>query len=168
MISKQRGMVLPITITMIIILTLIVLSLMQAVFLYLKASNNQIANHKNLYELEALANQLIDLNAKPECIVNEQNPNILASLLLQNHGCLFKYNKKNYYYIIADLGIYSCLQIKILENIYSSHHWLISVIPEPPKQHLLQLRVAKPYTLSECLLDEAKMISSGIISWKFI
>ena len=92
MISKQRGMVLPITITMIIILTLIVLSLMQAVFLYLKVSNNLISNHEKLYELETIAKQIIKSNNKLKCITSEQDPNILASLLLQNNGCLINYN----------------------------------------------------------------------------
>ncbi len=168
MISKQRGMVLPITITMIIILTLIVLSLMQAVFLYLKVSNNLISNHEKLYELETIAKQIIKSNNKLKCITSEQDPNILASLLLQNNGCLINYNKKNYYYLIADLGIYPCLQIRSRSDVFSSHHWLISVITALPKQKLLQLRMAKSSEFSECLLDDLKIISGGSVSWRYI
>ena len=153
---------------MIVILTTLVLTLMQAVFLYIKISNQEATKHEALYQLEAVAHRLIRAENDPNCVVTEESPNQIVDLLLHNQGCSFNDNNRQYYYMIDDLGLYPCLQIVVGKKIYSSHHWLISAATAPPQQSILQLRIAKPARAIICDLVEARQINRGVISWRYL
>jgi len=156
---------------MIVILTMLVLSLMQAVFLYFKVSNQVVKKHEELYQLEAVAYKLAIakqelLNA--DCILTDTDPNQVVDMLLHNSGCSLIDNNRQYYYLIDNLGLYPCLQILSDKKIYSSHHWLISVATPPPRQTVLQLRVTEPARPITCELSEMHQIDRGVISWRYL
>ncbi len=152
-------------------MTLLVLSLLQGVFLYIKLNNQVVKNHKNFYQLEAMAYKLAmkkDGLASSDCIMTETNPNQIVDLLLAKQGCTLTDNNQNYHYLIDDLGLYPCLQVQEDKTIYSSHHWLISVATFLPHQAILQLRIAKPDRAITCERPEVHIINSGVISWRYL
>ena len=161
-------MVLLTTIIMIVILTMLVLTLMQAVFLYITVSNQVVIKHEALYQLEAAAHQLMRIKKDPNCMVTDEDPNQVVDRLLHNQGCLFKDNNHLYYYVIDDLGLYPCLQMVFGQKKYSSHHWLISAASAPPRQDVLQLRIAEPVRAIYCDFSAARQINRGMISWRYL
>ena len=164
-------MILLTTIIMIVILTMLVLSLMQAVFLYFKVSNQVVIKHEELYQLEAVAFKLVLEKQNPlhaDCTLTDTNPNQVVDMLLHNGGCSLIDNHRQYYYLIDNLGLQPCLQIFLSGKMYSSHHWLISVATPPPRQTVLQLRVADSARPMTCELSEAHQISPGVLSWRYL
>lgn len=156
------------TIIMIVILTMLVLTLMKAVFLYIKVDNQVVIKHEALYELEAVAHKLINVQMDPNCVVIIDDPNQALDLLLHHGGCSLIDNNRQYYYVVDDLGLYPCLQMISGKKIDSSHHWLITVATVPPRQEILQLRIAKPAQAMACDFVEARQINEGVISWRYL
>ena len=165
--KKQRGMVLLTTILMIIILTMLVLSLMQGVFLYIKCSNQHLKNQDRLAHLEAAAHQLTFSKAS-DCLSPEVDLNQVVERLYHNQGCSFLYNQQQYYYFFTDLGGDPCLPLVYENQIYSSHHWIITIATPPPLQKILQLRIAKPDMKIICTQAMKRQISMGINSWRYL
>jgi hypothetical protein len=158
-------MILLTTIVMIIVLTMLVLTLMQAVFLYIKVSNQVVSKHEALYQLEAVAHKLIMLKNDPNCIITEGDPNQMIDLLQHNRGCSFDDNQRHYRYVVDDLGLFPCLQIVSGKKKYSTHHWLITVAAVGG-QDILQLRIAKQARELTCNFLEERQIHQGVISWR--
>lgn len=156
------------TIIMLSLLTMLVLSLMQSVFLYTKVSNQVVVKHKALYQLEEAAYHLITESYSPNCLFTSENPNRIVDFLLHNQGCSFIWQHQQYYYLVDDLGIYPCLQAISGNEVQSSHHWLLTVLSSLPYQAVLQLRIAKPMRRLHCDLTEARQIKMGIISWRYL
>lgn len=153
---------------MISIITMLVLSLMQSVLLYVKVSNQVGANHEALYQLEAAAYHLITANYSSDCIFTGENPNQIVEFLLHNRGCSLIWQHHQYYYLVDDLGLYPCLRAISDKEIQSSHHWLITVFSPTPQPAVLQLRVAKPVRAIQCELSESRQINMGVISWRYL
>ena len=164
---KQVGIVLLTTIIMISILSLLVLTMLQAMHLYIKAGNASMSHHKLIYGLEDAAFRIIrsELSAA-SCIVNEKNPNHLNRLLVSGQGCPYINNKQHYSYLIADLGLYPCLQIASNNQNDGSHHWWISVIAE--QGDLLQLRIAQRMIGAICESRQQYYIHEGVLSWRYL
>ena len=69
-------MVLLTTIMMIVVLTMLVLTLMQAVCLYIKINHSVVNNHESLYQLETVARTLaMSQQVAPftDCLFTETN-----------------------------------------------------------------------------------------------
>lgn len=162
--QKQAGVVLLTTILMIAILTLLILSLMQGVFLYIKGCNQIVTQHQSFYQMEAIANKL-DVS-KRACLVNDKDPNQLIDVLLTQHGCTFIDDKQQYWYAVEDLNVYPCLQITDGERVYSSHHWLITLATIHPQVIVLQLRIATIANTEKCEQASAQLIQSGVLTWR--
>ncbi len=168
--SYQKGLVLFTTMMLTSILTLLVLSLIQAVFLYVKASQQFIHRHQAFYQLEAVANQLRLSNLLDEdfdCFVEGKNPNEVIELLKRHQGCKKMVGKQSYYYLFEDLGEQACFLIESNHNLFSSHHWLLSVVSMESPIEVLQLRFAKSMSLMPCS-DHERIISAGILSWRHL
>ena len=164
----QKGVVLFTTMIMLSILTLLILSLMQAILLTVKASNQLAKRHEVFYQLEAAAIQLSGSNFSHEeqaCTVSEKNPNEVIELLQRHHGCIKMIGRQSYRYLIVDLGAYPCLRIKSGSQLKSSHHWLLSIATEGSVFEVLQLRIARAVDLVQCVGNEI-IISEGTVSWK--
>jgi len=166
--SRNKGMVVLTTIIMLSILTMLVLSLLQSVFLYTKVSNQVLAKHKALYQLEAAAYHLIADNYAPACLLTLENPNRIIDFLLHKRGCSFIWEDQRYYYLVDDLGLYPCLQTMSDSEVKSSHHWLITVLSSFPQQAVLQLRIAKSVRAIHCDIEHTRQINMGVISWRYV
>jgi hypothetical protein len=127
----SKGFVLFTTILMLAMLTLLVLSLMQAVLLYVKAGNQLTHRHQAFYQLETAAHllQLSHLaNHDFQCTVENKSPNEVIEHLKHHHGCEKVIGQEAYVYLLEDLGDFPCLQIELEHQIWSSHHWRLTVM----------------------------------------
>ena len=80
----QKGLVLFTVIVLLAILTTLVLSLLQTVFLYTEASNQVAKRHQLFYQIEAAANQLQSLDESTvddQCKVYGKASNDVMNLL---------------------------------------------------------------------------------------
>ena len=164
-------MVLLTTIMMIVILTMLVLTLMQAVCLYIKVNHSVVNNHESMYQLETVARTLAmsrQVMSFTDCLFTEANPNAIVAMLLNNQGCAITDNNRRYSYLIDDLGVFPCLKIMFNNKVNSSHHLLITVASASPHMQILQVRVAKPMNDVGCELFEPREILAGIISWRYL
>ena len=164
LLSRMQGIVLLTTMMMIAILTMLVLSLMQGVFLYIKSCNQIVTNHDVIYQMEAIAGKL-ELSTSA-CIVRNKNVNQLVEQLAENGGCLFDEGARQYKYVLADLGLYPCLQINLDETLYGSHHWLITIKTVQPPNMIVQLRFATIAKATVCELSTVHRIKPGVLSWR--
>jgi len=166
--QQQIGIVILTTIIMLSILTLLVLSLMQTVLLYIKVSNQVLIRHERFYKLEAAAHQLLLKNHQADCVIHYENPNKIMGLSVDGQGCLFVQEKQQYQYLVDDLGLFPCLKMAYGKERQSSHHWVITILSPLPEQAMLQLRIAKPAKAVACGFSDERWINSGIISWRYL
>lgn len=162
---RQQGMVLFTCMMMLAISSLLILSLMQAFFLYVKASAALAKRHQAFYQLEAFANQLRASNLSlmdSRCRVEDKNPNEVLSMLKNHVGCEHAEGEDTYRYLVEDLGEYPCLQINASMG---SHHWLISIARIDSKFEPLQIRVAVQVESIQCD-GRISYIHAGILSWR--
>lgn len=167
----QKGVVLFTTVMMLSILMLMILSLMQAVFLYVKASKQIVDWHQQFYQLEAFTNQLRvspHLAGNEDCRVKNKSPNAVIDLLQKQHGCKAVLENQTYIYLIDDLGEYPCLHIMNNHGVRSSHHWLVSVARLGPPVEILQLREARSIDLMTCDDNTVNVIHEGVLSWRHV
>jgi Tfp pilus assembly protein PilX len=157
-----QGMILLTTMTMIMVLTLLVLSLMQGVLLYVKQSSQQILKHDELLQLENAAQKIMDLRSD-ECVVKETNPNQLIEQLKRG-ACTFNDNKRVFYYLISELGDFPCIKI----GKQGTHHRLITLSFTETPNVILQLRLASPAQEIICNPLEIRSIQRGVISWRYL
>ncbi|KTD21833.1 hypothetical protein [Legionella londiniensis] len=168
--GHDKGMILLSTVTMMALLSLLVLSLFQSIFLYAKANSHFTSNHQEFYALETVAHLLIQSKVflkERGCFCSEPDFASALKKLKEGKGCRFLFKQENYQYYINDLKEYSCLNIRLERKIRSSHHWLLSVMNE--KQQFLQLRIAwEGSGQGQCREGQAKYIPAGIISWRYL
>lgn len=156
-----------------LLLSLIILSGMQTLFLYGKMSNQVLISHQQFYQLESVASILVERSAEANissnCIVNaEESAHLRGGLFLHQRGCSIVVNRQRYHYVLMDLGLYPCLSILSRDTLYSSHHWLINVVMAGKLQQSLQLRLALPEKKIDCMLPIQHIINAGVISWRSI
>lgn len=166
--KHQNGIVLFTTILMLAMITVLILSLMQAVFLYAKASNHLAHRHEIFYQLESAAHQLSALNllsSDDACMLKGEAPDKIVNLLKFHKGCQINMNHHVFEYLIDDLGVFPCLQIDSNHHLDSSHHYLLTVaIHQLPQLEWIQLRIAKRIAPLPCD-EETRLIHEGILSW---
>lgn len=167
--KQENGMILLTTLSMMAIIAMLVLSLMQSVFLYIRVTNALETQHETLSQLEAVAKELIEGNHPSDCVLSLKNFNQINDLLLKKKGCSKRHNHQQYHYLINDLGTFPCLQITAdSKQYFGSHHWLITVANELTPVSILQLRVAKLTKEGGCELEETRIIKEGVLSWRYI
>lgn len=159
---KQAGIILLTTAIILLVLTLLVGSLLQAIRLYSKINNQLALKNEAFYALEAIALKL-PLENNEQCIRFEQDPN-RAIELLPDHHCQWVDKQKTYDYMISDLGAYPCLIGRFNKKETSSHHWLVTI---KSSQGILQLRIATPERAIPCKLNKRE-IGMGILSWRYV
>jgi len=165
--ERVQGTVLLTTIIIVSILAILILSMMQAVFLYLKASGHVVVHQQEFYQLEAAAQKIAAFD-KPlaHCVVQKINPNDIMSQLLSDKGCVLMVGDQRYQYLIDDLGEYPCLNIAYDKRIYGSHHWLISIATS--ESAILQIRLVKRAETPRCKQVEEREVHEGISSWRYL
>lgn len=163
----KRGIVLLTTILMISALSLVVLVMMQAVYLYAKLSGQLAFQHDNFYRLERVAAMIeaeLTTYIQKKCLIESPDPNALEPL--EHRRCVISVDKQSFYYQISDMGEYPCLQLKVNHQWVASRHWLISVADD--KNAMLQIRVVRPGQSANCHLAKKKLITRDRISWRFM
>ncbi len=160
----QVGMVLLTTMMMIGILTMLILTLMQGVLLYIKANNQIVSNHRLFHQMEATVHKL-NLH-DPACTVQDKNPNELFALLAAHQGCKITDGTRQYAYLLGDLGLFPCLQMVLDEARHGSRQVLVTMASMQPPNLALQLRIALLAETAECGLSISHQIHPGVMSWR--
>ena len=169
--TQEKGVILLTTILMITLLSMLVVSLLQMVFLYVKTSAALIEKHKAFYRAEASAHRLFTKQhflKNASCKTDESDPNRVLSLLRKKQGCVFQDNDYSYHYFFEDRGVYSNLCINAGDTQLSTHHWQLSMVQDSPQLSLIQIRMALPENSEPCTLKEQTIIPPGIISWRYV
>lgn len=168
---KGRGYILISTLLMIMIMSLLILSRLQALLLYSKLSSRYTVYHQEFYQLESQARLLTSKpisEIRSGCYRKMDEANEVVSLLKKKKGCSFHQGSVSYQFYIEDLGIEPCLPIIKNMHSYSSHHWRYSLgfYKDEELQSVLQLRVLKPESKGKCLFEKKK-VQAGISSWRY-
>lgn len=167
----QRGVVLLTTLFMITILSLLVITFMNSLSLYLRADHTLERKQQLLQQLEKISVAYLSRNAlftNLACVITDDNPNASIDYLLHQSGCVFTSQKHPYYYVIADLGEYPCQKISVDGTQYTSHHWLFTVASEGLKPSMLQLRLAVITPDRRCETKLIQFIPPGVLSWRYL
>lgn len=164
--QKQKGIVLLTTVLILSLLSLLILSQMQMVFLHSKALNQIVKKHRVFYELESEAKRIAFREQEGRCLISEQDPNEVIHLLQKKQGCSFRHKKQDYAYLVEELGVFPCLQTRYHNETYSTQHLRINIRATGRYSAFLQLRVAKLAKLENCQLDKPSFISLGLQSWR--
>ncbi|KTC87810.1 MULTISPECIES: hypothetical protein [Legionella] len=168
--SQQAGIVLITTILLIAVLSLLVLSQMQLVFLDYKALNQLTEQHESFLQLETVAGKLIstlDWSRSERCALPSSDPNEVLQLLKNKRGCVLIHKKHEFYYLMENLGVFPCLQRNVNEINYSTQHQRISILSTTDST-VLQLRIAKLAKLERCNQNEIRLSKLGLLSWRYL
>ncbi len=162
--SRQRGIVLLTTMFMLAGVALLIGSLMQGILIYIKSSHQVIANHKMFRKMDMLSKTIDITNIN--CITKEQDPNRVIDHLFAEQGCLLIDDHDQYRYLIEDLGLYDCLQIKVGDLNLASHHWRLTLVSMQFPYLTLQSQIAVPQASEPCKLSTPHFIPQGVVSWR--
>ncbi|MFT4059960.1 MAG: type II secretion system protein [Legionella sp.] len=167
---KESGFIFLITLIVIAVISILVLSSMQQILVYYKAENKAEELHRNFYQLEDVAIQLVkSFQSNLTCMAHQDSANLAIEYLLQHQGCIFTTGTNEYHYFIEDLGNFPCFIAYKHGRKYSTYHRRISVIHiksgEP--QSLLQLRFIAAGAVLKCQAQE-HVIHFGISSWRYL
>jgi len=172
---KQRcdGFIFLLTLCIILVVSLLLITGLHHILLYHKALNQQEIQHRNFYQLEHVARQLVRISRADmdkECIVAKDAPNQMIQQLSRNQGCLLIMGQIKFRYLIEDLGDFPCLVVHQQHQKYASHHTRISMMmmgEDDNTTSALQLRWIRTSALLDCPGIEHS-VNSGISSWRYL
>lgn len=167
---KTKGFVLFTTMLMLSMLTLLILSLMQELLLFVKAGNKLAKRHQSFYQLEAAAHELRVshfANQENQCTVEERASHDVIVRIKQGDGCEKIMRQRVYLYLIEDLGDFPCLQILSKHLVWSSHHWRLTVVSKTQSHEMLQLRFAQKVALKKCTAKTVDIVE-GVVNWRHL
>ncbi len=170
--KRIGGFILITTLMMIMIISLLLLTRLQALLLYTKITARHEIYHQDFYRLESLAKKLMANNPSQlphRCRREMDDPNEALKRLKQNKACLLTENQMSYLYFIEDLGIQPCLVVQRGKRQLSSHHWryTLGFIKEGEINAVLQTRMIVSAKRNECM-QTAKPVKTGISSWRYL
>lgn len=167
-ITPQKGMILLTTLLLISVMSLLILSQLESVFLYYQASNRFIAKQQLFHQIEAQANKLVlaKVWAKKGCEQEKTDPQTIAALLKNKRGCFLTNKNQSFFYLVEDLGLFPCLQSHLDSQNKRTHHWRLSLLAAGERAAFLQLRIAQPDSSSPC--DRLQLIKPKVISWRYL
>lgn len=170
--KKDNGFIFIITLLMITVIILLVLASMQHILLFYKIINRQEESHKNFYNMENTARQLVQKNLTsftPICIIREDSPNHLLHQVIHQQGCSLVSEGLKYGYLIEDLGEFSCLVARIKNQKYATHHRRLTIVQLDKGNPLsfLQVRLITAAGPANCVAKE-HIIPVGISSWRYL
>ncbi|WP_157698228.1 hypothetical protein [Legionella clemsonensis] len=151
------------------LLSLLILSGLQTIFLYYQSSNQRAAKKEAFYDLEFYAQQLLSkqLAGKKYCLVPGQEANKIIQLV-KAKGCSFRTNRQTYRYLLEELEPFPCLQTFKNKRRYSTKHWRITLLTKAPNKMFLQIRIARAVPLITCPLNRINYIPLGVLSWRYL
>lgn len=145
--NTHRGFILFTSISLLAIMSVFLLSLMQAVFLFKEVIQLLHVKHQYDHQLEAAVKDLSHKSA--------------TWILTCKASCAYTYKDQNFQLKVKDLGVYPCLQWRENNTLFATHHWDIILSNEVTKQSI-QVRLAKPDGISTCL--EPSLLKSPLLS----
>lgn len=159
---KQCGVVLLTTVTILALLALIMLHEWQLVFLHNRMITHLKSRTQAFDDLENLAGML--MKDQVNCAtVNGEPDDILAQL--PKTGCVRNWQGRSYRFLMEDLGLFPCLQIKKQTGSFSTRHWRLSL---SDGLQTLQLRFVVPDTPSGCVRHAPIFLDEGLVSWRYL
>ena len=131
--------------------------------------NQTYIHNETIYSLETYAQQLMlkRWSKDSPCWVEEKNFLAIKHLLKNKQACSLKEDKKQFFYLIEDLGLFPCLQTMIAEMKYSTHHTRPTIM-DKKENNFLQIRVAYTEPLQSCDKQEIVNINPGVLSWHYL
>lgn len=170
--KKEKGFILIFTLCITALISLLVLSSMKNLMLYQRATTKREMEHRDFYQLEGIARQLIHASKTrlEPCSYHQDQANHSIMQLIEKQGCQLTIQKRIYWYLVEDLGIYPCLMIVSAKSLYSSHHFRFTVLTPATPEHkasLVQLRVLKLAKLQQCS-ESISYVNPGISSWRYL
>jgi len=167
---RCNGFIFMVTLCFISVISLLLLTYMQHVMIYQRASTKQEMHHQRFYQMEHLARGLSKASFNSPCRWQQDVTNGAIEQLKMHGGCLLKLGQDHYRYIIEDLGIYPCLVVEHQGIIQSTHHSRVSLLLEANEEHAasaLQIRMIHPAGELSCA-QEPRMVTEGVSSWRFL
>ena len=169
---QEKGFIFVFTLCITSLIGLLVLSCLQQLMLYQRATVKREAHHQDFYQLERLTRQIIHIPKESliSCMRKQDMANESILNLLNKQACQIKLGKKNYWYLIEDLGIFSCLMIAKDEALKSSHHFRYTVLAPATTEHsafLIQIRVIEEATTLACYTS-VNYVKAVISSWRYL
>ncbi len=168
---QQQGFIFLIVLLITAVISLLVVSSMQHLLLYFKATNHQEALHQRFYQLEAVALHLAQKHSTlaSGCLRHQDYANRVLKELLQHQGCSFKDGELDYQYLLEDLGSFPCLVVYEQGRKRASHHYRISVVSQEKGAPVsfLQIRFISSGALASCVGNE-HLIRLGRSSWRYL
>ncbi|MBL7479452.1 hypothetical protein [Legionella bononiensis] len=168
------GFILLMTLCTISVISLLILTCIQHVFLYSRALNRQEYQHQNFYQMEDTLMQLTELQLHlidRECIIPRKGADKVIGKLAKNEGCLVPGGDKRYRYLMEDLGDFPCVVTQKEGKLLSTRHIRITLLQSPdeynPTPSVLQVRNIKDIPSESCH-GELHQVSTGISSWRYI
>jgi hypothetical protein len=167
---NHNGLVLFSVLMVMAVMMLLSLSLMQATALYVKASGQLVQKQYAIMHLESAA-ALVRLSddrllASRSCTIPPLPDESIMVALKQHRGCLLTAFKHRYVYSIQDLGVFPCLYLSSKQAVFSSHHWLVTMVDGEAPEEGLQLRYATKSPLIPCDGTVVTTITEGLLSWR--
>ena len=168
------GFIFLMTLCTICVISLMILTCIQQVFLYSKALNRQEYQHQNFYKMEDILMQLTEFQLDlidRECFIPVNRADKVIGKLAKDGGCLVPGGDKRYRYLIEDLGDFPCVVTQKEGQMRSTHHIRITLLQSPddfnPATAVLQVRNIKDIASLSCH-GETNQVSTGISSWRYI
>ncbi len=169
--GKNKGFILLVTLIILGVISLLILTSMQHVLLYYKAINRQEILHRNFYQLEDVALQLLHQRTAlhQNCVVRSDSANQVMHNLLHHKGCSLVNGLIQYKYYIEDLGEFPCLVVHHKGRKSATRHQRITIVPieEGFPVSLLQVRFISAGRAIPCFAKEHS-IPLGVSSWRYL
>ena len=160
MMNQQKGIILISVLVILLVMTQLLLSLMQGAFLLQKSFSQQKNQHDNFYKLESALYEIVGNDATTfpmHCIIKESDFDKSVEIVHQITGCRVNIFSTNFFYVIADLGIYKCANLESPSPGCVAHHRLYSIYSPSLGKDVLQLRLA-----------QREYHDAEVISWRII
>ncbi|ARG96998.1 hypothetical protein [Legionella micdadei] len=169
--DKQTGIVLVTVLLFITVLSLLVLTQMQLVFLDYKSINQRNEQHQAFFQFEKDAKKLAEIitsSTQHACVIPAMDANAVIRVLKTKQACISTHEKQQFYYLVEDLGQFPCIQTVVDNIIYSTSHLRISMLSANQQAGILQLRIARLAQLANCECNEPILIRSRLLSWRYL
>lgn len=162
--KSAQGFILVMTLLYILLFSLLLLSMMQRFVFDYQLTDHVREGHLSVHLLEERGHQLAARlpDTPVACFIHEPNPTEVSFEWLKAKGCQNVLQDVVYYYVVADLGSYPCLQLEA----HGTHHWWVIVMSERHHHHqALWLRIATPEKAVVCSAPSDARIIHREVSW---
>lgn len=169
---RQQGAIFVLTLILLSLISVLLLTSMQHLVLYQRATVNQELQHQHFYQLEQVMDQLITDTttwSRLSCFLDQDKANTVMSQLAQQ-GCTMTMNQEQYSYLIEDLGEYPCLVVAYPGVTHATHHFRVSLIHQEHddfSRTLLQVRIIRLGEKTRCAAHR-QLVALGVSSWRYL